>query len=603
MRSRLLPALGTLLVAACGAPPEPRTPMGRLDDDVTRPTPEQVQRTVQRFATMESAFLDWYYEAYPVRATRLGLHDGDGDLPSHDRAAIQRRIDDFLDWLRQLEAVPGELLEDDRRLDQRVLEFAVRSELLSLEEIRPWAKDPRHYTALIADGVASLAGRDYAPVAQRAAAMASRMRQALRLLEAARTNLRSPPRLWTELAIADTRGLIGYLRDDLPSALAAQGGGAAGVAALAQPTADILAALEAHVSWLESDLLPRSTGDYRLGEYLFQRKLLYDEHVNLGVIELERLNEQKIAEYREWIARVAAEIDPARTPREIMDSITRIHPSPQELLPTARVMMLDARDWVRESGLVTLPTDEVPEVVETPPYARGGFASMDAPGPFAEQGLEAYYSITNVDSSWTAEQQRQHLTYFNYPGLLGVTVHETFPGHFVQLAHLRRVESRTRKTFVPRSLTEGWAHYAEQLVLDEGFREGDPAVRLGQLRRALQRHARWHAALQVHAFGATVDEVVPRFMEIAYFDEFPARREAIRATYDPTYLYYALGRMQILDLRDTYRESVEDRKQEFSLRDFHDRLLGLGLPLPLASEVLLNAPRAPRLELLGPRRR
>lgn len=603
MRSRLLPALGALLIAACGAPPEPRTPMGRLDDDVRRPTPEQVQRTAQRFATMESTLLDWYYEAYPVRATSLGLHDGDGDLPSHDRAAIQRRIDDLLEWLRQIEAVPGDLLEADRRLDQRVLEFAVRSELLSLEELRPWANDPRHYTALIADGVASLAGRDYAPVTQRSAAIASRMRQALRLLEAARTNLRSPPRLWTELAIAETRGLIGYLREDLPSALAAQGGGAAGVAALAQPTADLLTALEAHASWLEGDLLPRSTGDYRLGEYLFQRKLLYDEHVNLGVAELERLNEQKIAEYRERVARVAAEIDPARTPREIMDSMIRIHPSPEELLPTARAMMLDVRDWVRESGLVTLPTEDVPQVVETPPYARGGFASMDAPGPFAEKGLEAYYSITNVDSSWTEEQQRQHLTYFNYPGLLGVTVHETFPGHFVQLAHMRRVESRTRKTFVPRSLTEGWAHYAEQLVLDEGFGEDDPAVRLGQLRRALQRHARWYAALQLHAFGATVDEVVPRFMEIAYFDEFPARREVVRATYDPTYLYYALGRMLILDLRDTYRESVEDGKQEFSLRDFHDRLLGLGLPLPLASDVLLNAPRAARLQPLGPRRR
>lgn len=603
MNSRLLPAFAALLVAACGPAPQPRSPMDRMDDDLMRPTPEQVERAAERFATMESAFLDWYYEAYPVRATALGLHDGDGDFPVHDRAAIQRRIDDLLDWLRQIEAVPERLLEDDRRLDQRVLEFAVRSELLSLEEIRPWANDPRHYTSLIAQGVASLAAREYAPLAERTAAMASRMRQGLALLEAARANLRSPPRLWTELAIADTRGLVRYLREDLPTALAAQGGGAADGAALDVATTDLVAALDAHASWLERDLLPRSTGDYRLGEHLLQRKLLYDEHVNLGVGELERLNERKIAEYQEWVARVAAEIDPSRSPREIMDSITRIHPAPEELLPTARAMMLEAREWVRESGVVTLPTDEVPQVVETPPYARGGFASMDAPGPFAEEGLEAYYYITNVDSSWTPEQQRQHLTYFNAPGLLGVTVHETFPGHFVQLAHMRRVESRTRKTFVPRTMTEGWAHYAEQLVLDEGFRQEDPGVRLGQLRRALQRHARWYAALQLHAFGASVEEVVPRFMEIAYFDEFPARREVVRATYDPTYLYYALGRMQILDLRDAYRESVEDRKQEFSLRDFHDRLLGLGLPLSLASEALLNARRGPRLEPLGPRRR
>ena len=602
MKTRLALALGTLLmVVGCGPVPEPRAP--RPDEEVLRPTAEQVRRVAERFGTLESAFLDWYYEAHPVRATALGIHTRDGHLPAHDRTAIQRRIDDYLDWLTQLEAIPLNILEDEDRYDYAVLEFAIRSELLTLEEIRPWVHDPRHYTAIVAEGLSGIAARAYAPMDDRVAALASRMREALPLLEAARTNIRNPPRLWTELAVEDTRGLIAYLRDDLPAALALQGGGGGGAASLVGPTAALTAALESHAAWLEGVLLPRSTGDYRLGAYLFQRKLLYDEHVNLGVAELQRLNDLQIAAYTARVEATAAEIDPDRTPRAIMDSITRIHPTPGELIPLARQMMLEARTWVREAELVSLPTAEIPEVMETPPFARGGFASMDAPGPFSEPGLEAYYYITNVDPGWSEEQQRQHLTYFNVPGLLGVTVHETFPGHFVQLAFMRNVDSRIRRTFMPRSLTEGWAHYVEQVVLDEGFRDDDPGIRLGQLRRALQRHARWDAALQLHASGSTIDEVVPRFMRIAYFDEFPARREVIRATYDPTYLYYALGRIQILELREAYQKRQEERRQPFSLREFHDRLLGLGLPLSLASEAMLNAPRGPRLQPLTTVRR
>ncbi|HSH44431.1 MAG TPA: DUF885 family protein, partial [Longimicrobiales bacterium] len=214
----------------------------------------------------------------------------------------------------------------------------------------------------------------------------------------------------------------------------------------------------------------------------------------------------------------------------------------------------------------------------------------------------AFFNITNVDPEWTAEEQAQHLTYFNYPGLLGVTVHETFPGHFVQLAFLRELDSPLRKVFAPRTLTEGWAHYTEEMVLDEGFGDGDPDLRLGQLRRALQRHARWHAALQLHAFGADLDSVVRDFMEIAYFDEFPARREVIRATYDPTYLYYALGRMQIFELREDYREHAEQRNQVFSLREFHDEFLSLGLPATIARDAMLEPRQAPYLPGVRTRR-
>ena len=218
---------------------------------------------------------------------------------------------------------------------------------------------------------------------------------------------------------------------------------------------------------------------------------------------------------------------------------------------------------------------------------------MSTPGPFENVATEAYYNITNVDPSWSNDQKEQHLTYFNYAGLYGISIHEAMPGHFVQLLFRRQVPSDVRKVFTPNTLVEGWAHYVAQMMIDAGLGDGDAAIRLGQLRRALQRHARWYAGLAMHAFDESLEPVTKRFQEIAFFAPFPALRETQRGTYNPTYLYYALGRMQILELREDYRAHVESRGEEFSLREFHDRFLKLGLPVSLAREVMLPPASAP----------
>ncbi|MEO1174242.1 MAG: DUF885 family protein, partial [Myxococcota bacterium] len=212
---------------------------------------------------------------------------------------------------------------------------------------------------------------------------------------------------------------------------------------------------------------------------------------------------------------------------------------------------------------------------------RMSFASMNSPGVFETRAMDAYYNITNVDPEWDIQRQNQHLTYFNYAGLLGISVHEAVPGHYTHGVFKRQSPSRVRKIFTPASLSEGWAHYVEQMMLDEGFGGGDPKIRLGQLRRALQRHARWYAGVEMHCFGATVEDAAKRYQDIAYFAEFPALRETQRGTYNPTYLYYALGRMEILRLREQ-----ESKAADFSLSEFHRELLAEGLPLPLYEEYL-----------------
>jgi uncharacterized protein (DUF885 family) len=551
--------------------------------------PEQEQARAQ-YGTFVDAFLAWHFADQPVRATRLGIHDHDHALPDLSRPGQERRTADLNDWLGRLEAIDPDLLPADDRLDYRVLDHAIRGDLLELEEIQWWRKDPSLYIGAISGGISGLADRDFAPVEVRVDAILRRQSMIPRVLEAARENLEEVPELWAQQAVGAARGTARYLREDLSRALEAQGlGSVPGEVQrrLARGNEDAAVEMSAFAEWLEEDLLPRAEGDFRLGAELFERKLRYDEHVDLSANELREINEREIERYTAWIAEVAAEIDPDRDPAEVMAEITSDFPSPDELIPTAEEYQRELQAFIRENNIVTLPTDDRPTVRETPDFARGGFASMSTPGALETQATEAYYNITNVLPEWTEEQQREHLTYFNYPGLLGITVHESFPGHFVDFLYRPMIASRVRKVFNWGSLSEGWAHYAEQMMVDEGLGEGDPAIRLGQLRRAIQRHARWYAGLEMHAFGATVEEATDRYQEIAYFARFPALQEVQRGTRNPTYLYYALGRMQILQLREDYREHLEAQGHEFSLQDFHDRFLQIGLPISLSRQVLI----------------
>lgn len=591
MRHRLSP-LAMVLVAGCLSAPDPASVEPARAPATTAPaaaaaTAAGAEAAYQRFAR---EYLDWYYAANPVRATSLGIHRHDRELPDLSRAGVEQEMQELRAWLERLQGIDRAALQGDSRADHRILENAIRAQLLELEEVRGWQRNPMMYNGVIAGGIASLSSREFAPVDERLESMTARMEQVPAVIAAAKANLGSVPRLWAEQAMRSTRGTATFLRDDLPKALAAQGlerADPARVRAWEAARERTLREVESFARWLEADLLPRADGDFRLGKELFERKLAYEEHVDLTAEQLRETNERAIREYQAWVAREAARIDPTRTPAAVMDSITRVHPSPEELLPTARRQLAEIQAFIRERGIVTLPSDRLPVVRETPEYARTGFASMDTPGPFETVATEAYYNITNVNPDWTEEQKRQHLTYFNYPGLLGITVHEAMPGHFVQLLYEQQIPTEVRKVFTPASLVEGWAHYTEQMMVDEGLGGGDPAVRLGQLRRALQRHARWHAGLSMHAFGGTVEDAAERFQEIAYFAPFPALRETQRGTYNPTYLYYALGRMQILELREDYRRYLESQGKEFSLREFHDRFLRLGLPVSLAREALI----------------
>jgi uncharacterized protein (DUF885 family) len=271
------------------------------------------------------------------------------------------------------------------------------------------------------------------------------------------------------------------------------------------------------------------------------------------------------------------------------------HPAPGELIGAAREHVEELATFIQRHDLIAMPAAEPVTVAPTPEFYRWSFASMWASGPFESKPTRAYYYLTDVDPAWPAERQEEHLRDFNYPTLWSISIHEVFPGHFLHAQHLRRVESKVRKSilFAPASFVEGWAHYCEQMMVEAGFGRDNYRVKLGQLAEALVRLARFIVGIKLHTEDMSVEQGVRLFREEAYLEEASARREAERGTFDPTYLVYTIGKMMLLKLRHDYKQQ---QGKAFSLRTFHDTLLGNGTaPVWLHRQLMLGTDDADNL--------
>jgi uncharacterized protein (DUF885 family) len=577
--------LVVLLVFACGPSERPDVPR-----PLEEPSPQMLRDAATAFGALRDGFVEWYLETHPVRASELGIREHDGRLPGMDRTSIQRRIDALLDWEAQLQRIPMRLMREGDRLDYAVLEYGIRAELLDLEEIRRWVLNPGEYTGAIAGGITTVAEQRYAPPAERAAALRSRLEAAPELLAAARSNLRGPPAAWVESGIVHGRLLLRYVEEELPGILAAEPGWDASLAVVEPARLALADSLRVHVAWLERDLLPGATGQFRLGRYLFARELLYGDHVVLSMEELARLNEEELSGLEEQVAAVAAEIDRGRGARAVMDSLWRSRPDPAVLVLDARRDMEAARDWLVRTNVVSLPESAVPLVREAPSYARQEPASLTSPGPLGASTDGAFYNIAPPQADWPEARRHAHMAAFHAGALTALTLHHTYPGRYLHEQHARAAPNPLRQIFLPRSLTGGWALYAGEMALEHGFQEGDLVVRAAQLRRSLVAQARWYAALQVHVMGRSPEAVVERVMELAFLDQEAAAQEVTRATLDPGSLTEGYGQIRIRQLRQAYEEFTTARDQEFSLREFHDRFLEQSLPLVLAAEALMPSP-------------
>ena len=406
------------------------------------------------------------------------------------------------------------------------------------------------------------------------------------VLRAAKINLKNPPEIATRSAIGQFEGALRLYRERLPEA-AQECRDASIVASLSEADSGAVRAVQSFVQFLREDLLPRSHGEFAIGRETYQRKLAADEMETAPVESLLARGRRELERRRARMTELAERIAPGGGVPAALESLATVSPTEASLVPFVAGRLDSIRAFVARRGLLTLPAHEDLRVRETPPHARSlSFASMDSPGVWEQQASEAYFNVTPPEPGWSEEQKRSHLAFFNRWAADIVSIHEALPGHYYQFLALRRSPSRLRQMFTSGSYTEGWAHYCEEMAIEQGFGGGDPRYELAQQWLALQRLGRLIVGISLHTQGMTYDDAERVFREQCWMAPVNASREARRGTMDPTYLVYTLGKWRILDLRDEVRAGLGDR---FDLKAFHDALLREGAsPLPVVREGVLH---------------
>ena len=540
------------------------------------------------FASFADAYFAAAFARSPSRATRTGFHDADGKLEDRSRAAILATVDELKAEQEELNAIrKGELSFDDT-IDAQLIDNQMHSALLELETLRGWENNPMGYVSLPGGAIDALIKRDFAPKAQRLESVIARLSQVPRIYAAAKDNLKNPPREFTELAIRMSKGSVGFFEKAVATwAKDAAGSDAALFARFQQADAAALAAARDFSGWLQNDLLPRSKGSYAIGAANFLAKLKYDDMVELPLPELLAKGQAQLAKDHAAFLETAKQIDATKTPAEVMKSLSDTHPAAGDLIPAVARSVEAARQFIVEKDLVTVPSEVRVRVEPTPPYARSGtFASMDTPGPFETKATEAFYYVTPVEDDWDAKHQEEHLRLYN-PWVVGmINVHEAYPGHYLEFLYAPRFPSKTRKLVHSSTNSEGWAHYSEQMAVEHGFGGGDPKMKLAQLQEALLRDCRYVTGVQLHTAGWTVEDGARLFREQCFQEPANAFEEARRGTYNPTYLYYTLGKLEIQELARDYLAA-----KHATLKEFHNAFVVQGaLPIPMVRKILLEKP-------------
>ena len=529
--------------------------------------------------------LGYLYETHPTHANFDGVHTYDDLLENLSRQGIESDTHALAGYLRRLEDIRPDGLTEIERLEQRMLADHLRSRMFELEDVRTWEKNPQYYADIIASSLAGQALFSHAPADERARRVLSKLRQTPRLVQAARDNITDPPGIFVKVGIETMRGALKFIDDDLPKAFSSVDDLHL-LGDLADAQAEASQAVGAFVQYLDTEMAPRARASFRLGQERFEKKLRLDEGITIPLDRLLAIATRELKETQEAFRSAAGKIN-AGDPMAGWAKTKNNHPAAGELVAVGQSQLDELAKFLERQKIVSMPNGEPIVVAPTPDFYRWSFASMWTPGPFESKPTRAYYYLTDVDPSWPADRQEEHLRDYNHPTLWSISIHEVYPGHFLHYQHLRKVESKIRKStlFAPASFVEGWAHYCEEMMIESGFGRQDPGVKLGQLAESLVRLARFIVCIRLHAEDWSVEQGVRFFRDEAFMEEGSARREAERGTFDPMYLVYSVGKLMLMKLRN---DCKQEQGKAFSLKTFHDTLLGNGTaPLWLHRALML----------------
>lgn len=587
MKTRVI--AGSLVVAAlalgaCVATPPPPPPPA--------PAPPPAPTADQQFDALSAKFLQEFPEQSPVNATALGDHRYDARLDDVSAAAWQARQVFAELYLAALDGIDRAQLSRDRQVDARLLRNELEQTRFRVQELQDWRWNPLVYTRIAGDGLYSLLARDFAPLEQRLASLGARLEeipgylaQVREVLEPARV-----PKIHAETAVRQNQGLTSMLDGEIAAAIAQLPG--AQQEPLRASLARARSAIAQHQIWLEKKLLPEAAGDFRIGAALYDRKLAFALDSPMTRQEIRARAESELAATHQAMYAVAREVlrsrrRPPRMPDE-PDDAQRLRviraaleiayadrPNRDEVLDAARESLEVATRFVREKNIVTVPEDPL-EIITMPEFQQGvALAYCDSPGPL-ERGLATFYAVSPIPADWTRRQVDSFLREYNTRSIHNLTIHEAMPGHYLQLAHANRYPSVLRAVLSSGTFVEGWAVYGERVMVEQGYRGGDPLMKLIQLKWYVRTIVNALLDQAVHVDGMTREAAMQLLMEQGFQEEREAAGKWVRAQLTSAQLpTYFVGAQEHMALR---AEAERKLGAAFNLREYHDQVLSYGSP-------------------------
>ncbi|MEZ5285900.1 MAG: DUF885 domain-containing protein [Vicinamibacterales bacterium] len=544
-------------------------------------------------------FLETLATHHPSIAAGNGLHQHDGRLEDFSAETVTAEIARWRQLKTRLEGIPLEGLTPDERVDHRIASGLVDAWLLELDVNRNWQKNLMLYASAISDGVHNLMTMESAPARDRAARIVSKLKGVPVLLDAARANLLRPPRVMAERGVRMLKGAESMLTGDLVKAFEGLED-----EALRRDLASAghLAATEIaeFVTWFEREKLPTADAPFMVGTEGLEARYAAEELIDLPAATLAAIGERELAVQEAAFTGAARRVDATRPPLEVWRDVLQDHPKRGGVVAAAQKAVDELTAFVRQKQLVHLPEAEQVTVAAAREFDLG-LASMHASPPLEPTPVKSYFYITDAQAAWPPAQQDAWLEKFNYSTLAVVTSHEVMPGHYVHSVFMRKTPGKLRRIWIglnpfpqPSSGQDGWAHYAEQMMADEGFRADDPRYEMAQASEALTRICRLLSGIRLHTGEWTVDQAAAFFEAKAHLPSPAARQEAERGTYDPTYGGYFLGKVAAFKLREDYKRAQGDA---FDLRAFHERVMTNGIaPWWAHRQLLLPGDEGPVVE-------
>jgi uncharacterized protein (DUF885 family) len=548
--------------------------------------------TDEAFQKLADEYISDLVNFSPVTATVIGDHSADDKLDQVDAAGRAASLKLLRRYQSALASLDRDELSRANQVDAELLLHSIESEIWSAEVLQEWAWNPLYYVNISGSAIYGLLARDFAPIEQRLASATARLEQIPRFLEQARSSIEPGrvPKIHAETAIAQNQGLNSIIE------------------LMILPRMDVLAdeqkdrlnaaievaknALADHQTWLEEELLPRATGDFRIGAELYDTKLAFALNSPLSRKEITARAEQEYENVRKQMYDVAREVYLQMHPmttfpdnpdeaykqaiiRAALEEAYRELPPRDGIVEVAKGQLQEATDFVVERNLVTMPEEPV-EIIIMPEFQRGvSVAYLDPPGPL-DRDQPAFYAVAPLPTDWTDEQVESFLREYNLYSLQDLTIHEGVPGHYLQIALSNRYPSVLRSVLYSGPFVEGWAVYAEGMMIEEGYQDNDPLQRLITLKWYLRAVTNAIIDSAIHVDGMTREAAMKLMVEGGFQEEREAAGKWVRAQLTSAQLStYFVGYQEHMEMRAAVEKLWGD---EFTLRRYHDQALSYGSP-------------------------